>query len=67
MAMNGLSKMAATALLLVMVIVPPAVAETFKVGGTDEWATGVDYTTWVTGKTFRVGDILGTSSEPHLL
>lgn len=67
MAMNGLSKMAATALLLVMAIVPAAVAVTYKVGDANQWATGVDYTDWVTGKTFRVGDILGTSSEPHQL
>ncbi|KAL1223757.1 Uclacyanin-2 [Cardamine amara subsp. amara] len=61
MVMNGLSKMtvaAATALLLVMAIVPAVVAETFTVGGTDQWNTGVDYTSWVAGKTFRVGDTL---------
>nr|AAB50232.1 blue copper-binding protein II [Arabidopsis thaliana] len=57
MAMNGLSKMAvaaATALLLVLTIVPGAVAVTYTI----EWTTGVDYSGWATGKTFRVGDIL---------
>jgi hypothetical protein len=67
MAMNGLSKMAvaaATALLLVLTIVPGAVAVTYTI----EWTTGVDYSGWATGKTFRVGDILGkSSSEPHYL
>ncbi|CAH2057960.1 unnamed protein product [Thlaspi arvense] len=58
MAMNGLSKMVATALLLVLAVVPAAFAETFTVGGTAQWNSGVDYTAWVTGKTFRVGDTL---------
>lgn len=67
MAMNGLSKMAATALLLVLAIVPAAIAVTYTVGDTQEWSSGVDYTEWVKGKTFRVGDILGKpSSQPHL-
>ncbi|CAE6049997.1 unnamed protein product [Arabidopsis arenosa] len=63
MAMNGLSKMAAaaaTALLLVLTIVPAAVAVTYTVGDAQQWASGVDYTVWVAGKTsgrtYRVGD-----------
>lgn len=59
MAMNGLSKMVATALLLVLAIVPSAVAVTYTVGDSAQWDSGVDYTVWVTGKTFRVGDTLG--------
>ncbi|KAJ4892333.1 Uclacyanin-2 [Raphanus sativus] len=58
MAINGLSKMAATALLLVLAIVPAAIAVTYTVGDTQEWSSGVDYTEWVKGKTFRVGDVL---------
>ncbi|CAH8265980.1 unnamed protein product [Arabidopsis lyrata] len=61
MAMNGLSKMAAaaaTALLLVLTIVPATVAVTYTVGDGQQWDSGVDYTVWVAGKTFRVGDIL---------
>ncbi|CAN8318505.1 unnamed protein product [Cochlearia groenlandica] len=58
MAMNSMSKMAATTLLLVLAIVPAAMAVTFTVGGTDQWASNVDYTEWVKGKTFRVGDSL---------
>ncbi|KAF8099712.1 hypothetical protein N665_0238s0040 [Sinapis alba] len=59
MRMNGLSKMAATALLLVVLaIVPATIAETYIVGDTQQWASNVDYTEWVKGKTFRVGDIL---------
>ncbi|KAG2326130.1 hypothetical protein Bca4012_035102 [Brassica carinata] len=58
MTMNGLSKMAATALLLVLAIIPATIAETYTVGDTQQWASNVDYTEWVKGKTFRVGDIL---------
>ncbi|KAF3560311.1 hypothetical protein F2Q69_00010681 [Brassica cretica] len=58
MEMNGLSKMAATAFLLVVAIVPAAMAVTYTVGDAQEWSSGVDYTDWVKGKTFRVGDIL---------
>lgn len=60
MAINGLSKMTATALLLVLAIVPAALAVTYTVGDASQWDSGVDYTTWVKGKTFRVGDTLGT-------
>ncbi|KAJ0258567.1 Uclacyanin-2 [Hirschfeldia incana] len=56
--MNGLSKMAATALLLVLAIVPAAIAETYTVGDAQQWDSNVDYTEWAKGKTFRVGDIL---------
>ncbi|VVB03384.1 unnamed protein product [Arabis nemorensis] len=58
MAMNGLSKMAATALLLVLAVVPAALAVKYTVGDAQGWASGVDYTTWTAGKTFRVGDTL---------
>ncbi|XP_010506414.1 PREDICTED: uclacyanin-2-like [Camelina sativa] len=58
MAMNGLTKMAAIALLLVMAIVPAAVAVTHTVGDASQWTSGVDYKAWATGKTFRVGDTL---------
>ncbi|KAF2582314.1 hypothetical protein F2Q68_00001868 [Brassica cretica] len=61
MAINGLSKMAATALLLVLAIVPAALAVTYTVGDASQWDSGVDYTTWVKGKTFRVGDTLETN------
>ncbi|ESQ39112.1 hypothetical protein EUTSA_v10001642mg [Eutrema salsugineum] len=58
MAMNGSLKMAATALLLVLAIVPAALAVTHTVGDASQWASGVDYADWVKGKTFRVGDTL---------
>ncbi|KAF8110796.1 hypothetical protein N665_0079s0108 [Sinapis alba] len=49
---------AAGALLLLLAVVPAAFAVTFQVGDIGFWNSGVDYTTWVTGKTFRVGDTL---------
>ncbi|CAH8359017.1 unnamed protein product [Eruca vesicaria subsp. sativa] len=58
MATNGLLKMVAATLLLVMYIVPAAFAVTYTVGDVNGWASGVNYTVWLTGKTFRVGDVL---------
>lgn len=49
----------AAALLLLLAAVPAVFAVTFKVGDISGWTTGIDYTVWVTGKTFRVGDTLG--------
>ncbi|KAL1223756.1 Uclacyanin-3 [Cardamine amara subsp. amara] len=49
---------AAATLLIVIAIAPAAFAVTYKVGDSSQWATGADYTTWVIGKTFRVGDTL---------
>lgn len=57
MATNGLFKMAAATLLLVISIVPAAVAVTYTVGDINQCYSGVDFR--LTGKTFRVGDILG--------
>ena len=37
----------------------PAAATSFTVGGKSGWTIGVDYTTWASGNTFKVGDSLG--------
>ncbi|CAN6836317.1 unnamed protein product [Brassica oleracea] len=58
MATNGLFKMAAATLLLIIIIVPAAVSVTYTVGDINQCHSGVDYTVRLTGKTFRVGDIL---------
>jgi len=52
---------AATALLLLLLLVavPAVFAVTFQVGDNDGWTIGVEYTSWVSEKTFRVGDTLG--------
>ncbi|KAL1190891.1 Uclacyanin-3 [Cardamine amara subsp. amara] len=47
-----------TAAALLLATVPTVLAVTFQVGDTAGWNSGVDYTTWVSGKTFRVGDTL---------
>ncbi|CAN7062267.1 unnamed protein product [Brassica oleracea var. botrytis] len=49
---------AAGALLLLLAVVPAVFAVTYQVGDIGFWNSGVDYTDWVTGKTFRVGDTL---------
>lgn len=48
----------AAVLLMVLVAVGPAVATEYSVGDSQGWASGVDYSTWVAGKTFNVGDTL---------
>ncbi|KAM7261195.1 hypothetical protein ACFE04_026670 [Oxalis oulophora] len=45
--------------LAILLIVSPAVhAMQYTVGGTSGWNQGVVYDTWVSGKTFNVGDTL---------
>ncbi|KAK0581984.1 hypothetical protein LWI29_020122 [Acer saccharum] len=49
----------AAALLILLLATPAAVfAVDHTVGDTSGWSQSVDYTTWVTGKTFAVGDVL---------
>ncbi|CAD5326341.1 Uclacyanin-3 [Arabidopsis thaliana] len=48
----------AAALLLFLAAVPAVFAATFKVGDISGWTSNLDYTVWLTGKTFRVGDTL---------
>lgn len=45
--------------ILVLCCVGSGSATVYTVGDSSGWATGVDYTTWISGKTFRVGDSLG--------
>ncbi|KAG9454454.1 hypothetical protein H6P81_007358 [Aristolochia fimbriata] len=49
---------AAAALLLLLLVAPAAYATDYVVGDASGWDTGVDYTTWTSGKTFKVGDKL---------
>ncbi|KAL0848482.1 hypothetical protein Bca101_021729 [Brassica carinata] len=52
------STAAGALLLFLLAVAPAALAVTFKVGDIGFWNSGVDYTAWVAGKTFRVGDTL---------
>ncbi|KAE8656265.1 Blue copper protein [Hibiscus syriacus] len=45
-------------LLLVSCMVVPSLAKVYTVGDASGWTTGVDYSTWTSGKTFKVGDSL---------
>ncbi|KAF8081362.1 hypothetical protein N665_0890s0001 [Sinapis alba] len=58
------STTAGVLLLILLAGAPAVLAVTFQVGGADGWASGIDYTTWVTGKTFRVGDTLEFNYGP---
>ncbi|XP_062190967.1 blue copper protein-like [Phragmites australis] len=52
------SRSALVALLVVVSCASAASAETFTVGDSQGWATGVDYTIWTSGKTFAANDTL---------
>ncbi|TKW10830.1 hypothetical protein SEVIR_6G193500v4 [Setaria viridis] len=52
------SRSALIALLVVVSCAAAASAATYNVGETQGWSLGVDYSTWVTGKNFSVGDKL---------
>ncbi|KAH7668598.1 Cupredoxins domain-containing protein [Dioscorea alata] len=44
--------------LLLVVAAAPALATDYTVGDSQQWNLGVNYSTWVSGKTFKVGDNL---------
>ncbi|XWS77331.1 hypothetical protein CRYUN_Cryun01aG0251800 [Craigia yunnanensis] len=48
----------AAALVVLLLAAPAAYAVQFTVGDSTGWTTSGDYTTWVDGKTFTVGDTL---------
>ncbi|XP_031277594.1 uclacyanin-3-like [Pistacia vera] len=48
----------ATAFLFLLLATPAVYAVDYTVGDTSGWTSGFDYTTWVSGKTFKVGDAL---------
>ncbi|GMI82816.1 hypothetical protein HRI_001950900 [Hibiscus trionum] len=45
-------------LLVSCMAVVPSLAKDYTVGDASGWTTGVDYSTWTSGKTFKVGDSL---------
>ncbi|CAN6584104.1 unnamed protein product [Malus baccata var. baccata] len=45
-------------LVVAMVMMPRCLATVYTVGDSSGWASGVDYSTWTSGKTFKVGDSL---------
>ncbi|XP_004515341.1 mavicyanin-like [Cicer arietinum] len=45
-------------LLVLLLAFPYVFATDFTVGDANGWTQGVDYTTWTSGKTFKVGDNL---------
>ncbi|KAM0949006.1 putative Blue (type 1) copper binding protein [Dioscorea sansibarensis] len=44
--------------LLLVCCVPLVLSTDYTVGDTSGWNSGVDYSTWTSGKTFKVGDTL---------
>lgn len=48
----------AAALLVLLLATPAAYAVQYTVGDSTGWTSAGDYSTWVQGKTFTVGDTL---------
>ncbi|CAN1331894.1 Blue copper protein [Linum perenne] len=44
--------------LVIIMFVPTTLSTTYTVGDTTGWTMGTDYSTWTSGKTFKVGDSL---------
>ena len=59
--MNSMARV--TALLVLVLAAVPAMATDYTVGDSSGWSTGVDYDTWASDKTFKVGDTLCKSSS----
>ena len=51
--------MAVASLMVILMAVPCVFGTDYTVGDSAGCATGVDYTTWASGKTFTKGDNLG--------
>ena len=58
----------ALALMCVLLLVDAAArraeAASYNVGNSAGWDLSADLPSWASGKTFYVGDVLGTSEEP---
>ncbi|MED6149281.1 hypothetical protein PIB30_060928 [Stylosanthes scabra] len=50
--------MVASSFLILLLASPSVFATDYAVGDSSGWSLGVDYTTWASGKTFKVGDTL---------
>ncbi|KAM0934577.1 putative Phytocyanin domain, cupredoxin [Dioscorea sansibarensis] len=55
------------ALLLLLLVAAPALATDYTVGDSKGWTLGEDYSTWLSGKTFKIGDslVFTYSSSSH--
>ncbi|KAL2319876.1 hypothetical protein Fmac_028845 [Flemingia macrophylla] len=53
-----MAKAIAASFLVLLLAFPTVFATEFQVGDTSGWSLGTNYATWVSGKTFRVGDDL---------
>jgi len=51
----------AVSFLVLLLAFPTVFGADHEVGDTGGWALGVNYNTWASGKTFRIGDNLGKS------
>ncbi|XP_004299681.1 PREDICTED: blue copper protein-like [Fragaria vesca subsp. vesca] len=56
--MAGMGARIVGIVLVFGMVMMPSLAKDYTVGDSSGWATGVDYTTWTSDKTFAVGDNL---------
>lgn len=64
--MAGMGARIVGIVLVFGMVMMPSLAKDYTVGDSSGWATGVDYTTWTSDKTFAVGDNLGKLSHFYL-
>lgn len=53
-------------ILSILCNVVPSLSTKHTVGDSSGWALSVDYGSWASGKTFKVGDTLGKLSHAYL-
>jgi len=58
-----MAKVIAASFLVLMLALPTVFGVDYTVGDSSGWSSGVDYSTWASGKTFKVGDNLGKSLQ----
>ncbi|MBA0866013.1 hypothetical protein Goshw_017262, partial [Gossypium schwendimanii] len=56
---SGFTDSFSEAIVPVVCVLTCDLAAVYTVGDTSGWTTGIDYSTWTQGKTFKVGDTLG--------
>ncbi|XP_057719165.1 uncharacterized protein LOC130933552 [Arachis stenosperma] len=59
--MNKALALVASSFLILLLASPTVFATDYTVGDASGWTLGVDYTKWVAGKQFKVGDTLNSS------
>ncbi|XP_057733907.1 uncharacterized protein LOC130949101 [Arachis stenosperma] len=65
--MNKAIALVASSFLILLLASPTVFATDYTVGDASGWTLEVDYTKWVAGKEFKVGDTLRSDQDMHVL